>query len=188
MIGYTHAGQWGVSSANSYVEAHLKKDANSSTITLDITKALSKTATMTTSDSTLTASSFSGKCAWIWCTWMTWPLNDHADISGHFHYDSLNTISSGTYVSYSNDRLVFYQNDNTGTTFTGYVRCISFMIISANLIYPDILFSIFVSSSTPAFDHDVDIYTYIANGRSDSATLLGIQGSTELTLSGTVWS
>ena len=48
----------------------------------------------------------------------------------------------------------------------------------------------FVSISIPAFDHDVDVQvsTYIANGRSDTDTLLGISGSTELTLKDTVWS
>ena len=136
MIGYTHSGKWGTSSANSYVEAHLKKYGNSGTITLDVTKALNKTATMTTGDNTLQVSSILGKCAWTWCTgtWMTWTLNDHTDISGHFHYDSLGNINSGTYVSYTNDRLVFYQDDNTGTSFTGYVCFVSFMIISANAI------------------------------------------------------
>ena len=63
MIGYTHEGKWGASAANSYVEAHLKKNGNSGTITLDVTKAIKITATMTTSDSTLNASSISGKCA-----------------------------------------------------------------------------------------------------------------------------
>ena len=63
---------------------------------------------------------------------MTWPLNDHIGILGHFHYDSLDSLSSGTYVSYTNDRLVFYQDDTYGTTFTGYVRCVSIIIISAN--------------------------------------------------------
>lgn len=53
---------------------------------------------------------------------------DHTDIKGHFHYESLDDVSNGTYVSYTNDRLVFYKNDYTGTTFTGYVRSVSFMI------------------------------------------------------------
>jgi len=129
MVGYKQSGSWKTSSAESYVEAHLKKDANSSSVTLDISKAIKRTGTMTTSDSTLKAAGIS-------------------DIKGHFHYDSLDAISNGYYVSYTNDRLVFYQNDNTGTTFTGY---------------------------------------FIPNGRSDSQTLLGISGSTELTLSGTTW-
>ena len=63
---------------------------------------------------------------------MTWRLNDHTDIKGHFHYGSLDSLSSGTFVSYTNDRLVFYQDDKYGTTFTGYVRCVSIMIISAS--------------------------------------------------------
>ena len=63
MKGYTHGGQWKTSSANSYVEAHLKKDANSATVTLDISKALKKSARMTTDDTTLKASSILGKCA-----------------------------------------------------------------------------------------------------------------------------
>ena len=62
---------------------------------------------------------------------MTWPLNDHIGILGHFHYDSLNRLSSGTYVSYTNDRLVFYNNEND-RIFTGYVRCVSIMIIFPN--------------------------------------------------------
>ena len=61
MIGYNHEGEWGVSSADSWVEAYLRKDANSTTVTLDISEALDKTATMTTSDSDLKASSLSGK-------------------------------------------------------------------------------------------------------------------------------
>ena len=65
---------------------------------------------------------------------MTWPWNDHADISGNFHYDTLDKIKNGTYVSYTNDRLVFYEDDIRGASFTGYVRCVSFMIISANTI------------------------------------------------------
>jgi len=101
MNGYKHDGKWETSSADSMVEAHLKKDANSATITLDISKALNKVATMTTEDSDLIAAGIS-------------------DINGHFHYDSLDSISDGTYVSYSNDRLVFYKDDNTSTTFTGY--------------------------------------------------------------------
>lgn len=53
---------------------------------------------------------------------------DHTDIKGHFHYESLADVSKGAYVSYTNDRLVFYQDNNTGRTFTGYVRSVSFMI------------------------------------------------------------
>ncbi|KAJ7204974.1 hypothetical protein GGX14DRAFT_569124 [Mycena pura] len=129
MVGYTHSGQWKESSAESYVEAHLRKDANSSYVTLDISKAIKRKGTMTTSNSDLQASSI-------------------LDIKGHFHYDNLDNVSNGTYVSYTNDRLVFYNNDNTGTAFTGY---------------------------------------FIPNGRDDSQTILGIYGSTELTLSGTKW-
>ena len=66
---------------------------------------------------------------------MTLPLNDHTDIKGHFHYGDLdNKINNGKYVSYSNDRLVLYQDDIIGTGFTGYVRCLPFMTISANTI------------------------------------------------------
>ena len=50
------------------------------------------------------------------------------DIKGHFHYDNLDNVSKGIYVSYSNDRIVFYQDDYTGHVFTGYVRFVSFMI------------------------------------------------------------
>ena len=98
---------------------------------------------------------------------MTWPWYGHADIAGLFHYDTLANIKNGTYVSYTNDRLVFYNDDTSSyetssITFTGYVRCISFMIISYNLISPDMLFSSFVSCSIPSFDHDVDVVsTYI---------------------------
>jgi len=130
MNGHAHAGQWGFSSANSLVEAHLKKGPMSTTMTLDISNAIKKVATMTTVDADLIVSSLS-------------------DISGRFHYGSWDNISNGTYVSYTNDRLVFYHDDKYGSpTFTGY---------------------------------------FIPNGRSDSPTILGIQGSTELTLSGTVW-
>lgn len=129
MVGYEHTGYWQTSSAESYVEAHLKKDANSSSLTLDISKAINRKGTMTTDDSDLKAASL-------------------PDIKGHFHYESLADVNKGAYVSYTNDRLVFYQDNNTGRTFTGY---------------------------------------FIPNGRSDSQTLLGISGSTELTLSGTTW-
>ncbi|KAJ7203580.1 hypothetical protein GGX14DRAFT_398741 [Mycena pura] len=129
MVGYSHSGQWKESSAESYVEAFLKKDANSSYVTLDISKAIKRKGTMTTSNSDLKASSI-------------------PSIKGHFHYDNLDNVSNGTFVSYSNDRLVFYNNDYTGTAFTGY---------------------------------------FIPNGRDDSQTILGIYGSTELTLSGTKW-
>ena len=61
MKGYTFEGYWGESSADSWVDAYLRKDANSATVTLDISDALDKTATMTTSDSDLKASSLSGK-------------------------------------------------------------------------------------------------------------------------------
>ena len=67
---------------------------------------------------------------------MTSPLNDHTDIKGHFHFDALDKISDGKYVSYSNNRLVFYLDDHVGTTFTGYVRCLSFILfppIQSNL-------------------------------------------------------
>ena len=56
-------GKWGTSSADSFVEAHLEKDAGSSTVTLDMSKASHKVATMTTVDSELKASSLSGTCA-----------------------------------------------------------------------------------------------------------------------------
>ena len=59
---------------------------------------------------------------------------EHTDIKGHFHFDTLDKVSDGKYVSYSNDRLVFYQDDYRGISFTGYVRCFSFMTISANTI------------------------------------------------------
>ena len=70
----------------------------------------------------------------MWCTWMTLPLNDHTDIKGHFHYGGLDKINNGKYVSYFNDRFVLYENDIIGTGFTGYVRCLPFMTISANKI------------------------------------------------------
>ncbi|KDR74275.1 hypothetical protein GALMADRAFT_141343 [Galerina marginata CBS 339.88] len=101
MINYTYKCYWQVSSAESYVEAHLSKDANSSSVTLDVSKAIGKKATMTSNDSDLKAATIS-------------------DIKGHFHYDSLTDISKGIYVSYSNDRLVFYQDDHTGHVFTGF--------------------------------------------------------------------
>ena len=69
-----------------------------------------------------------------WCTRMTSLLNDHTDIKGHFHYDSLDKISDSKYVSYSNDRLVFYLDDRAGTTITGSVRCHFFMFISAKTV------------------------------------------------------
>ena len=94
-------------------------------------KAIHKVGTMTTWDAELKASSLPGKSAW---TWMTSPLNDHTDIKGHFHYNDLDKINNGKYVSYSNDRLFFYQNNITATGFTGYVRCLPFMTISANTI------------------------------------------------------
>ena len=47
--------------------------------------------------------------------------DDHTDIKGHFHYDDLKKVGDGVYVSYTNDRLVFYQDDNVSKTFTGYV-------------------------------------------------------------------
>ena len=53
MKGYTHDGIWRTFSADSFVEAHLKKDANSATVTPDISNALNKTATMITDDSVL---------------------------------------------------------------------------------------------------------------------------------------
>ena len=65
---------------------------------------------------------------------MTSSLNDHTDIKGRFHYDSLDKINEGKFVSYANDRLVFYLDNNNSTTFTGYVRCLSFLTISANTI------------------------------------------------------
>ena len=95
---------------------------------------------------------------------MTWPWYGHADIAGLFHYDTLANIKNGTYVSYTNDRLVFYNDDRyetSSTIFTGYVHCISFMIISYNLISPDMLFSSFVSCSIPSFDHDVDVVFHL---------------------------
>ncbi|KAJ7224644.1 hypothetical protein GGX14DRAFT_651259 [Mycena pura] len=129
MVDYEYKGSWKESSAQSYVEAHLKKDANSSSVTLDISKASKRKGTMTTNDSDLKAASIS-------------------DIKGQFHYDNLDDISKGVYVSYTNDRLVFYNDDVHSRGFTGY---------------------------------------FIPNGRADSQTLLGISGSTELTLSGTTW-
>ena len=63
MKGFGKEGKWGISSADSFVEAHLTKDANSSTVTLDISKASHKVATMTTVDPELKASSLPGKCA-----------------------------------------------------------------------------------------------------------------------------
>ena len=45
------------------MEANLKKDANNSTLTLDISRLSYKVATMTTEDAELKASSLRGKCA-----------------------------------------------------------------------------------------------------------------------------
>ena len=134
MKGFGKKGTWRTFPASSFVEANLKKDANNSTLTLDISRLSYKVATMTTEDAELKASSLRGKCAWPWCTRMTSPLNDHTDIKGHFYYDSLDKISDGKYVSYSNDRLVFYLDDRAGTTITGSVRCHFFMSISANTV------------------------------------------------------
>ncbi len=94
MIGYEHSGYWQTSSADSYVEAHLSKNANSTSVTLDISKAIQRKATMTSNNSTLTASRIPSDTT-------------QTDIKGHFHYDNLKNINNGIYVSYTNDRLVF---------------------------------------------------------------------------------
>ena len=60
MVNYTHTIYWQESSAESYVEAHLKKDANSSSITLDLSKAIKRKGTMTTDNSDLKAAGISG--------------------------------------------------------------------------------------------------------------------------------
>jgi len=101
MKGYGKQGEWGASATDSWVEAHLKKNGGSAIVTLDVSRAIHEVATMTTENSHLKASSLS-------------------DIRGHFHYNDLDSLSKGKYVSYSNDRLVFYENDFNGTTFTGY--------------------------------------------------------------------
>ena len=63
MKGFGREGKWVTSSVNSFVEAHLKKDAGSPTVTLDISKSIHKVGTMTTKDSELKASRLLGKCA-----------------------------------------------------------------------------------------------------------------------------
>ncbi|KAJ7224581.1 hypothetical protein GGX14DRAFT_651113 [Mycena pura] len=100
MVGYRTSGHWQHSSADSYVEAHLKKEANSSSVTLDISKKIHRIATMTTVDSQLTKAQLG--------------------IIGKFHYDSLDNVSKGHYVSYTNDRLVFYESELLSKDFTGY--------------------------------------------------------------------
>ncbi|KAJ7224577.1 hypothetical protein GGX14DRAFT_651109 [Mycena pura] len=102
MVGYGTSGHWQHSSADSYADAHLNKEADSSSVTLDISHALKMKATMTTVNSELKTASI---------------LN----IKGRFHYDSLDDVSNGTHVSYTNDRLVFYNNSDVTTKgFTGY--------------------------------------------------------------------
>ena len=61
MVNYQNTGYWQNSTAESYVEAYLKKDANSSSVTLDISKAIKRQGTMTTNDSDLKASGISGR-------------------------------------------------------------------------------------------------------------------------------
>ena len=56
---------------------------------------------------------------------------DHTGITGKFHYDSLDNVSKGHFVSYTNDRLVFYESEVLSKDFTGYVRSVSFMIVDA---------------------------------------------------------
>ena len=63
MKGFGKRGNWQTSTANSFVEAYLKKDEGSSTVTLDISKAIHKVAMMTSWDAELKASSLPGKCA-----------------------------------------------------------------------------------------------------------------------------
>ena len=84
---------------------------------------------------------------------------NRTDIKGHFHYDSLDKISDGTYVSYTNDRLVFYFNDSTGHTFTGYVRFVPFIIVFVDIIWYhlDAPSSSFVSISASSHYHEVDL-------------------------------
>ena len=61
--GFGKRGNWQTSTANSFVEAHLKKGTGSSTVTLNISKAIHKVAMMTSWDAELKASSLPGKCA-----------------------------------------------------------------------------------------------------------------------------
>jgi len=51
--------------------------------------------------------------------------NDHTDAGGKLHYGGNNTAMSGSFANYSNDRIVFYDDDNTGNTVRAYVRCVS---------------------------------------------------------------
>lgn len=61
MIGYEHSVYWQESSAESYVEAHLRKSPGSSSVTLDISKAIKRIGTMTTNNSELKAAGISGR-------------------------------------------------------------------------------------------------------------------------------
>ncbi|KAJ7224578.1 hypothetical protein GGX14DRAFT_651111 [Mycena pura] len=100
MVGYEHSGYWQPSSIDSQAGAHLKKEANSNSVTLDISKKIKRIATMTTNDPELKAAKL--------------------DIPGALHYGDLDDVSKGIYVSYANDRLIFYHDDFVGKDFTAY--------------------------------------------------------------------
>jgi len=101
MIEYTKNGRDGkwndlnVGSAN----ATVYKKTNESKITLTA-DSISKKATLTLPSSIST--------------------NFSVDVKGVLHFKKLSDVTEGTYASYNNDRIVFYQDDYTGTDFVAY--------------------------------------------------------------------
>lgn len=58
--------------------------------------------------------------------------NDHTDAEGKLHYGGNKTALLGSYANYSNDRIVFYDNDNVGNIVRAYVRYISSIFANVN--------------------------------------------------------
>jgi hypothetical protein len=118
MDGYTNIGSWNPLKLGSSI-ATVEKESTSSTITL-YADAIKKTATWSSGAVVLKPKSF--------CAYFTLPSSSGGDrtwataVNGTLYFKNLNNLASGVYANYSNDRIVFYDDDYRGKDFTAFVR------------------------------------------------------------------
>ncbi|KAF9461780.1 hypothetical protein BDZ94DRAFT_794451 [Collybia nuda] len=99
MEGYSREGNWDKLKIGS-VTATVYKDSDDTSITMEVDTIHKKA---------------------IWRAAQAPSLvNASVEVQGILYFKDLNTINTGTFVSYNDDRLVFYANAYSGTDFTAY--------------------------------------------------------------------